>query len=534
MVTVEQLYKNFGNLADAKDKAGEHEVDFLSILGAVKGGPGEKRLASQFIARFFKYFPKLSHQAINALFDLCEDEDVNIRKQAIKDLPSLCKINTEHVPKIAEALTQLLQCDDATELSLVQSSLLQLFTLNAKGAAQGIFSQLLGEDEAIREKSLKFLATKLKSVPEDAFNKDTQDLIIAECKKVLQDVTKDEFIAIMNILRFLPTMGTVQGRQQMVDIVTEQAELDQPFKASDADCVDRFISCVRHVVSLFSKNVHSKTFVGYMCDHVLPSLHSLVTDEEGTDIQLEVLKLFAEIVEFAGDMENIEERLQHVFDVLLEYMPLPPSEENQESVENEEPKLCFSYVECLMYGFHQLGRKSPEFLTDEKNAEKLKDFRIRLQYFARGVQIYIKQLRQDLQGKTGDALKLEENKIKVVALKITSNINSLIKDLFHNPPAYKCVVNLSWKPIQPKSTARQDSKPVIGEKRFTPVTFEANGVSQAKKLNRQEREIYHPPSGKFSEKAGTFQTGGVGRGRGGGGGFNRNRGRGRGSFRGRY
>ena len=32
----------------------------------------------------------------------------------------------------------------------------------------------------------------------------------------------------------------------------------------------------------------------------------------------------------------------------------------------------------------------------------------RLQYFARGVQIYIKQLRAALQGKTGDALKTEE------------------------------------------------------------------------------------------------------------------------------
>ena len=40
-----------------------------------------------------------------------------------------------------------------------------------------------------------------------------------------------------------------------------------------------------------------------------------------------------------------------------------------------------------------------------------------------------------------------QNKFKVVALKVTSNINGLIKDLFHNPPAYKCVVNLSWKPI---------------------------------------------------------------------------------------
>jgi len=32
----------------------------------------------------------------------------------------------------------------------------------------------------------------------------------------------------------------------------------------------------------------------------------------------------------------------------------------------------------------------------------------RLQYFARGVQVYIKQLRVALQGKTGDALKTED------------------------------------------------------------------------------------------------------------------------------
>ena len=35
----------------------------------------------------------------------------------------------------------------------------------------------------------------------------------------------------------------------------------------------------------------------------------------------------------------------------------------------------------------------------------------------------------------------------MVALKVTSNINGLIKDLFHNPPSYKCVINLSWRPI---------------------------------------------------------------------------------------
>lgn len=54
-------------------------------------------------------------------------------------------------------------------------------------------------------------------------------------------------------------------------------------------------------------------------------------------------------------------------------------------------------------------------------------FCCRLQYFAQGCQVYIKQLKLSLQGKTGPALQEEENKIKIVALRTTSNINSLIK-----------------------------------------------------------------------------------------------------------
>ena len=41
----------------------------------MKGDASEKKLACQFIPRFFKDFPKLAEQAIDAQLDLCEDED---------------------------------------------------------------------------------------------------------------------------------------------------------------------------------------------------------------------------------------------------------------------------------------------------------------------------------------------------------------------------------------------------------------------------------------------------------------------------
>ena len=50
--------------------------------------------------------------------------------------------------------------------------------------------------------------------------------------QVLQDVTKEEFILVMDILKTLSSMNSVQGRQQLLEIVTEQAELDQTLEVT--------------------------------------------------------------------------------------------------------------------------------------------------------------------------------------------------------------------------------------------------------------------------------------------------------------
>uniref|UniRef100_H3BAD9 Apoptosis inhibitor 5 n=1 Tax=Latimeria chalumnae TaxID=7897 RepID=H3BAD9_LATCH len=520
--TVEELYRNYGILADAKDQVEQHRDAYQVILDGVKGGAKEKRLAAQFIPKFFKHFPDLADPAINAQLDLCEDEDVSIRRQAIKELPQFA--TGENLPRVADILTQLLQSDDSAEFNLVNNALLCIFKMDAKGTLGGLFTQILQGEDIVRERAIKFLSTKLKTIPEEVLTKEVEEYIFTESKKVLEDVTGEEFVLFMKILSGLKSLQTVSGRQQLVELVAEQADLEQKFNPAEPDCVDRLLQCTRQAVPLFSKNVHSTKFVTYFCEHVLPSLSSLTSPVEGLDIQLEVLKLLAEMSSFCGDMEKLESNLKKLFDKLLEYMPLPPEEaENGENAGNEEPKLQFSYVECLLYSFHQLGKKLPDFLTAKLNAEKLKDFKIRLQYFARGLQVYIRQLRLALQGKTGEALKTDENKIKVVALKITNNINVLIKDLFHIPPSYKSTVTLSWKPVQ---------KADAGQKRSSSEDTPSNSPPKKPTAGpkRDARQIYNPPSGKYSGNLGSFsyeQRGGFrgGRGRGWGGRGNRSRGR---------
>lgn len=533
MTSVERLYTLYNAIDDAKDKAGEHEAEFLEILSGVKGGPGERRLTSQFIARFFRHFPNLQEQALNCLFDLCEDEDVAIRKQAIKDLPTLCKGKTDLVPKVADILAQLQQVEDQVELSTVHNSLVTLLKTDAKGTLTGLFYQIQhSEDELVRERCIRFVHAKLRSLGTPVFTPQVETLILSEAKKVLQAASsEDEFTLMMGILRDLKTCQSVKGYQQLVDLVTEQVDLTRTLDPTDLEGVHRLISCTKQALPYFSSQVRSTVFVEYMWKEVLPVLDQIEStlsesSSQGVNI-LDLLKIIAELIPHAGNLEDVAGKVLVVFDKLLEVMPLPPEGDAATEALEGGVRLEFSRVECLLFTFHQLARHQTEFLADDP--ERLKDFRIRLQYFARVSQAYQKRLREAIANKTGEELKTEENKIKLIALKTTANINALIKDLFHQPPSYKANISLSWKPVSSGGKAVANGT----EKRHTPITFESSPV----KSQKVERQIYAPPRDKYSQRAGQYSGGNFrGRGRGRGRGFGYIPGRGssyRGGFRGR-
>ena len=48
--------------------------------------------------------------------------------------------------------------------------------------------------------------------------------------QVLQDVTGGEFVTFMKILASLKHMQTMVGRQHLIEIITDQADLDEPFE----------------------------------------------------------------------------------------------------------------------------------------------------------------------------------------------------------------------------------------------------------------------------------------------------------------
>lgn len=55
--------------------------------------------------------------------DLCEDDDITIRRMAIKELPAFCKDTKENTPRVSDILAQLLNATDSAELQQVNTSL---------------------------------------------------------------------------------------------------------------------------------------------------------------------------------------------------------------------------------------------------------------------------------------------------------------------------------------------------------------------------------------------------------------------------
>lgn len=439
-----------------------------------------------------------------------------------------CKDTKEHTPKIADILSQLLVSDDPLELQQVHLSLGQLAKFDVLGTLSGIFSQISAGDEATRARSFQYLSQKFMKYCAELITKDIETFIVVELKKILQDVTADEFHMCMAILAKTKLATTVSGHQELVKIAIEQAELDVDLSgtlAAEDEVIERFIFCATEALPFLSNKVESTPFVKFMCEKLLPlaTWNLIGAADDQSQTQLRLLKVFAELCTYCGTLENPEQAVKNIYTILQEYMPMPPHDTDI----TDTPSFQFSHAECLLYALHSIGKQSPEFLTFPDDAASLKEFKQRIQFLARGTQGYIKKLQEAIKGKTPIELKSDENQIKVTALKTTSNISTLIRDLFHSPPLFKAKVNLSWLAPKPRDVAAGaviDLTSPGGTKRHAPITFEGSPNSKkGKRGDGQDQKYYAPPSGKYSAGVKNYSGNGgnrrQGQGRRSGGGF---------------
>lgn len=191
----------------------------------------------------------------------------------------------------------------------------------------------------------------------------------------------------MQILSQTKLGKTITGHQELVKLCIEQADLDSELEsdaAADDDIVFCFLQCAGEALPYFSSQIETTPFVKFACEKFFPlSTWNLIgAADDQTQTHLRLLKVFAELCSHCGSLEKPKEKIESIFKILLEFMPAPPADVDL----TDSPSILFSHVECLLYALHALGKQSPEYLTFPDDANKLKDFRARLQYLARGTQ----------------------------------------------------------------------------------------------------------------------------------------------------
>ncbi|KAL6333521.1 hypothetical protein AAG906_028706 [Vitis piasezkii] len=492
---IEKLYEYGERLNEAKDKS-QNVEDYRGIIAAAKGSIKAKQLAAQLIPRFFKFFPDLSDAAVDSHLDLCEEEELGVRVQAIRGLPLFCKDTPEYVSKIVDILAQLLTAEENVERDAVHKALLSLLRQDVKASLTGLFKHIMtvddpSTDENLREKVLNFIRDKVFPLkaellkPQEQMERHIANLI----KKSLEDVTGAEFKMFMDFLRSLTLFGEKappERVQELIEIIEGQADLDAQFNVSDGDHIDRLISCLYMALPFFVRGASNSKFLNYLNKHIIP-----VFDKLPEERKLDLLKNLAESSPYSAPQDS-RQILPSVVQLLKKYMPRRKTGEETN----------FTYVECLLYTFHHLAYKAPNATNSlcgykivtgqpsdrlgEDFSEYYKDFTERLTHVEELARATMKKLTQGMaeHNKAMAAAKSDEAKDNIktqkqnttTGLRTCNNILAMTQPLHSKSPSFigDKRINLSWKEATKPSVP--STAMAAGGKRPASTT---NGASNA-------------------------------------------------------
>ncbi|KAH7428149.1 hypothetical protein KP509_10G077800 [Ceratopteris richardii] len=225
---------------------------------------------------------------------------------------------------------------------------MSLLRQDPKASLTALFEHVESPDENVREKVLIFVREKVFPMktellkPQEEMERHVTDLI----KKSLQDVTGAEFKMFMDFLKGLSIFGekaAPERIQELLEIVEGQADLDAQFNVSDTDHIDRLMSCLYLALPIYVRGASNSKFLNYINKHLLP-----VFDKLSDEKKLDLLKNLAESSPYAS-AQDARSLLPSNLQLLKKYMPRRKTSE----------EINYTFVECLLYTFHQLASKTP-------------------------------------------------------------------------------------------------------------------------------------------------------------------------------
>eukprot|EP00026_Physarum_polycephalum_P006046 Phypoly_transcript_06086.p1 GENE.Phypoly_transcript_06086~~Phypoly_transcript_06086.p1 ORF type:complete len:589 (-),score=107.81 Phypoly_transcript_06086:81-1763(-) len=434
------------NIANISTEPAKYEALYEEILQGSKGGQKSKMLVAQFIPKYLPHFQKFADKSINSLIDLCEEDDLATRVNAIRALPIIAKITPDFLPKVADILGQLLQAEQQVEVDRVKQSLVSLLLQDLKGTLTALFSQTLSEDEGLRVKAIAFIFEKVVPMREE-INKteDSQKSVAENVKRVLPHVVSaKEFQLFTDLLCSLKIYSKGPAASELLELL---ADINANFTASE-EGLAKLTTCIQSAAEFYLRGATSEKFLGILATKALPVFATMKEQH-----QVELIQRLTEIAPHlnATDAKTL---MPPLYDLILTQIPLPPTAGEAQ----EDPKINFSIVESALYIFHTLAAKAPGLLrglcginvvtgqpssmSTELAVDKKKDLDARLKHLEETTsKNYIQPMevvRKSLVKATTPE-EIQKKNIIEIALKATHNVLLLAQNLSHKNPIFGAI-----------------------------------------------------------------------------------------------
>ncbi|KAL5507643.1 hypothetical protein ACEPAH_7099 [Sanghuangporus vaninii] len=262
-----------------------------------------KKLIVERVKDFFIDFPEFQDEAINIVYDMCEDQDQEVRIAGYGAITSVSKVDKSWLMRNADVLVQLLQSDDPREVTVVKRALQQHVDLDPRGTLQVLCEQCvlnpadLGDDEErllrsrLRSLVLQFLADKYRvCIIRVVKNQEVESILLKGMLEAIPQASPSEVhMIITDILLNLPSLS--RGPSQSGSVVL-QTLLDAVKLTLEAEQTD--INKLCHLLEEAVRVVTPLSLAARSTSSSFPPLRTQSMHSMPAADGLQVLKFFAD------------------------------------------------------------------------------------------------------------------------------------------------------------------------------------------------------------------------------------------------
>ncbi|KAI0275618.1 apoptosis inhibitory protein 5-domain-containing protein [Russula aff. rugulosa BPL654] len=177
-----------------------------------------KRLAAINIVKFFRAFPDLEEEAINAVYDLCEDQDQNIRIQGYKAVVQMSREQPGSVERNVDVLVQLLQSDEPREVAVVKTALIQHLELDSKVTLSVLCDQIVPPDDPIEDED-KLIRERLRRLVIAFLAEEAREPLLSRLQSQGESGVEQEQALIDTLLKAVSKFGGTDATKITRDVL---------------------------------------------------------------------------------------------------------------------------------------------------------------------------------------------------------------------------------------------------------------------------------------------------------------------------